>query len=855
MTKIENTNTLEKKKRIYKKKEKASVKLETNKNIEIFKEESITNKIKENVSSPISEPISKAIIFPVSENLSNPTVEHVLQSVNEPIIQQVIEPVLEPLSDPKPVSEHVLQSVHEQIIQQVIEPAPEPISEPISQTVSQTVSETVSESVSVHETIPVPVSEPAPELVSESAPEIVSEPAPELVSEQVSEPVFEPVPELVSELVSELAPEPISEPVSEPVSELVSEPVPEPISEPVSELVSELAPEPISEPVSELVSEPVSEPVPEPISEPVSEPAPEPVSEPAPEPISETVSEQESVPEPVSEPICEPVLEPEELSIPILEIVFENENQPAYENPEIVNQKVCEYIQDEINEKLSIINEISIEIEKESLVDHMLHENNIVQIMNIQEEIKRQEQIIKNEIHEDNKYTLNHRELLNILESNIIVKYTLDDLKKIFFSIDKALLLIQIINGEIKFIEKAGYESRNQSVIDLLIMANKYKKLPDVQFLVFTNDFFDNIQDAQYPYILTFCKNILYNTTLFPNFNFNHWLEANIGIYENFYNKMIENTVSWENKKNTVFWSGANTNIIRKKVYDGSIEHLLKNSNKEYNYIINLINKYDSNIKYYSIDEHTEYKYLINMNGYSFGGRLNYLFMTGSCIIILKNDNKKDSWEEFFNKYFIPGEDYIEIVYREDESNISIIEKINNAIENNNCKDIAERSFEKAQKIFKMNNIYEYIHSTLTELGETCSIENKLEKTALYSPENINYFFENRIKVNDNSFSFMFRGKEVEFLIRGETVDILYINIMESKTFIYFNNEIIYEKITPFLVNPIKNQQYDILIKNNELNIVVEKRFTLITCFVPMMNFKINAVDIKTEKYGGWWII
>ena len=36
----------------------------------------------------------------------------------------------------------------------------------------------------------------------------------------------------------------------------------------------------------------------------------------------------------------------------------------------------------------------------------------------------------------------------------------------------------------------------------------------------------------KYPYLLTFCRNNLYKTNLFPNFNFNHWLEANIGNYE-----------------------------------------------------------------------------------------------------------------------------------------------------------------------------------------------------------------------------------------------------------------------------------------------------------------------------------
>lgn len=67
-------------------------------------------------------------------------------------------------------------------------------------------------------------------------------------------------------------------------------------------------------------------------------------------------------------------------------------------------------------------------------------------------------------------------------------------------------MLIQIIDGKIKYIEKKGYESRNQSVIDLLLKSNKYKKLPNVQFLIFTNDFIDDINLCKFPYLLTFCK-------------------------------------------------------------------------------------------------------------------------------------------------------------------------------------------------------------------------------------------------------------------------------------------------------------------------------------------------------------
>jgi len=477
----------------------------------------------------------------------------------------------------------------------------------------------------------------------------------------------------------------------------------------------------------------------------------------------------------------------------------------------------------------------------------------------VQEEPLQEEPVQEEPVQEDKKYELNEMEILNILENNETIKYNLNDLKYIFFNIKEAVLLIQIINGEIKYIEKKGNESRNQSAIDLLIKANNYKQLPNIQFILFTNDYLDNKQHSIYKFVLTYCKNMYYNTTLFPNFNFNHWLEAKIGNYEDVYNQLIQNKIEWDNKKDIVFWSGANTNIIRKKVNEGYIKHLSKRNieNNEFQeYIINLINRNNLNMKYYTIDEHSEFKYLLNMNGYSYAGRFNYLFLSGSCVIVLKNQDKNQDWEEFFYKDFIAGEDYIEILYNDNDLDTNIIDRINDAIKNSNGKEIAERCFKKAVKVFKMNNIYEYINTSLTELSSYSDTQITLDKTVFYTPSNINYYFEDRIKVKDsNLFQFSFQGKEAEFLIKGNTIDIISIKITENDTNIYFNNELILNKYTPFLVNEGKSQNYDILIENDELQIIVDNKYLLVKCTVPMIGYIIKSVDIKTEKYGGWWIV
>jgi hypothetical protein len=454
-----------------------------------------------------------------------------------------------------------------------------------------------------------------------------------------------------------------------------------------------------------------------------------------------------------------------------------------------------------------------------------------------------------NNIINKKEYTLNEKQIINIIEGNTKLenkKYTLANLMKIFSNFNEAIILFQIIDGNIKYIEKRGYESRNQSVIDLIIKTNNLKTLPNSQFLVFTNDYIDYGKPNNIPYLLTFCKNKNYKTNLFPNFNFNHWNEANIGEYENIYNNFMNNKISWENKKDIIFWSGSNTNIIRKKIYEGSKDNE--------NYLINL--NVNNNTKKYTISEHSEYKYLLNMNGYGYAGRLNYLFLTGSCIIILKNEDENKVWEEFYYKYFIPGEDYIEILYNDLEDSQNIIEKINSSIKNNDCLKISENGFKKAEKYLDIENIYKYIYNTVTELSYINDNQNKIVKSVFYTP-NSNIFLKNRIKFYSNSFSFNFKGNILELNIYDIKNNIINIKIFNQNTVILYNNNEIYNKYTPLIVSSIKNINYEVIILNNALNIIIENKYNLIKSpieNIEQSEFIISNIDIKTET-GGWWII
>ena len=560
--------------------------------------------------------------------------------------------------------------------------------------------------------------------------------------------------------------------------------------------------------------------------------------------IQEVIEKNEEV------QLIEEVIEKNEEVQLIQEVIEKNEEVQLIQEVIDKNEEV-QLIQEviETNEEVTKINQ-NIEFDIIKDMNQIINQEIDIQNINYNTEIildniyNTKNNIIENLINSNIEYTLNDNQIKNILhENNVNQYYSLNNLLKIFNKISEGVLIIQIIDNKIKFIEKKGYESRNQSIIDLIIKTNNYKKLPNIQFIIYTNDLLKDTFNDELLY--TFSKNNIHNTMLFPNFNFNHWMESNIDKYTTVYNNFINSQIKWSEKKDIIFWSGADTNIIRKKIYNSTI-----NNSKFY---INILNKDKNN--YIAIGDIIKYKYLLNMNGYSYGGRLNYLFLSGSCVIILKNKNIKYCYEEFFYKYFIPNEDYLEIIYDDNEDTSNIVNKIENSILNNNCELIAKKCFEKAKYIFQINNIYDYIYDSLSELSKKNKIKNILEKTICYTPENLkNYYFKDRLEIINNKIDFMFKGTDLEILLYDNEKNIIHIKISIMDTNIIYNDNNIFFKYTPYILNQTKNQKYEFFIHENYLTITIENKFTLIKCEIPKKHFIINNTKIRTEL-GGWWII
>ena len=68
-------------------------------------------------------------------------------------------------------------------------------------------------------------------------------------------------------------------------------------------------------------------------------------------------------------------------------------------------------------------------------------------------------------------------------------------------------------------------------------------------------------------------------------------------------------------------------------------------------YLYNLIDDYGSNHTYIDLKDHTKYKYLLDMEGVGYSGRFPYLTLTGSCIIVLENENKSKDYKLFCDKF------------------------------------------------------------------------------------------------------------------------------------------------------------------------------------------------------------
>ena len=423
--------------------------------------------------------------------------------------------------------------------------------------------------------------------------------------------------------------------------------------------------------------------------------------------------------------------------------------------------------------------------------------------------------------------------IIQNLKDNNINEYEYDEINKVFGQINNSVILFYINNGKIGYLEKKGMESRNQSIIDLVIQTHKYKPLNDNIFMIYTGDEL-NKNLLQSPFLLPFYKKKEETHNLFPCFTFQHWKELNNGNYKQIYDYMTTKEYNWSNKKDKLFWSGYSLNPL---------VNLFKN---ESNMEINIKN--NNNSKSFYVEELTNYKYLLCIDDNLYSNRLNYMFLTKSCVIILKNENSFN--EEYYHKYFNVNEDYFEIIYNNKTSYQEIKDKINDIIKNKDCEKVALNAFQKAKYIFNQDNIYEYIYNLLLRLSIKCKSKEILSKNIFFTSSINNYVYD-RIISDNNQLSYFFRGNNFEIELVDKTNKIE-ISVNKNVTSIFYNQKNIFNYRIPNIISTINSIEYNIVIEKDILNILINKTIPIIKLKLPDI-FTINKIGLKTNNSEGLW--
>ena len=301
---------------------------------------------------------------------------------------------------------------------------------------------------------------------------------------------------------------------------------------------------------------------------------------------------------------------------------------------------------------------------------------------------------------------------------------------------------------------------------------------------------------------------------------------------------MTTKNIEWSNKKDILFWSGY------------SLNPLIKNLKKENNTLINIKN--NNNSKSYFLEELNTYKYLLCLDDNLYSNRLSHLFLTKSCVIILKNNNIFN--EEYYTKYFNVNEDYFEIIYDQKTTYKDIKIKINEIMKNNNCETVAQNAYEKAKYIFNNDNINEYIYNLVLRLSTKCNSKEKLIKNIFHTSK-LNEYLYDRILPEDNKLKFYFQGKNLELELTNKE-NIIEIFINQSASNIYFNKKNIFNVKLPNIISEKKSNEYDIFIEKDILYVNLNKneKTNIIKCNLPDL-FTINKIGLKTNNSSGWWIV
>ena len=271
------------------------------------------------------------------------------------------------------------------------------------------------------------------------------------------------------------------------------------------------------------------------------------------------------------------------------------------------------------------------------------------------------------------------------------------------------------------FFMSNGWNERLDSVTEMIQNTLKRHKINDLEILVNVLDY-----PINNPYFLHFSKTTECNVNTIPNFSFYKWTEAKSSNFMNTKEELINNNINWNDKLNKIFWAGSNLSPIR-----STLNKFANHDMYEYNLL-------DYGGKFVKLVDHCKYKYLLDMEGLGYSGRVPYLFLTGSCVIILENEHPNRDYKLYYDNDFIENIHYLKVKFNNNDSADIIHDKIMNKINTSDCEMIGKKGKELAVTYYTYENIENYMAKLLNYYSELYEVSDKLYNPDIVYKRNLN---------------------------------------------------------------------------------------------------------------------
>jgi hypothetical protein len=284
------------------------------------------------------------------------------------------------------------------------------------------------------------------------------------------------------------------------------------------------------------------------------------------------------------------------------------------------------------------------------------------------------------------------------------------------------VIYFQVYDGNLYLVRAATdhhhYESRAKATKLLLYEITKRFKLPNMDFLVFTDDEFVYPEHIPAAPIFTYCKNTQIfthrNFIPIPDFTFWAWPEAHVGYWKDISHKLITygESIPFAERKDDLFWRGA---------LSAQKRHQYVKDAKEHNFTQVQVSVVTEKTNYVTLPDHCHYKYLLHLAGNSYSSRLKYLMACGSVVFFLSDPNVEFYYSSLEHmKHVIHVQSYQEI-----RAYMSYFERNVTAAE-----EIGQAARRYVQDVLSQSSIECYVVDLLTQYSKLLTYNVTLHQHA-----------------------------------------------------------------------------------------------------------------------------